>query len=631
MKLSFGRLEIADFKCFVGEHAIDLSAGGPGLHFICGKNHIDKMLGSNGSGKSSIWDALCWVLFGRTPNNLRGPDVKPWYGKGQPWVALQLWVDGKEHWIARTPKIITINEVSASQAEVDALIGMTVEVFLHTVLYGQGQPLFLDLEPRKKMEVLTDVLQLERWDDWAKVASDRASGLQEVLAQIEGELTGAADTRRQLEELEERNARRLAEWETDHSTKRKQLAASLKTLEAELESAELKFGEFDLKEDGAGTEAKALRTEVEEMRAGVTDAREKLARCDADIKALKRERGQLQANFDKIGKTGKCPVCEQSLKGTKIDKHQAEMQAKLDELDELIVNGDLFQMQVGVSNANARLEASLANETAFLKKEEDAQVHVRYWERLVSDKKAAVANGKRATEDVEKETNPFRDQTNGLRTKLRELDTKIEDLEDEKVKVGRAVEEARFWVKGFKEVRLYMVEEMLVELEIVANELLADVGLQDWSIQYSCEKETKSGTIKTGLDVTVMGPDNKTGAKWESWSGGEGQRLRLTGALALSQVLLNHAGIQTDLEILDEPTQHLSVEGARDLCALLSDRAKRLGRHTFFVDHIAVDSVHFSSVTTVVKDKKGSHVVQGGLQEMQPAAPVKKERVRLAG
>ncbi len=114
-----------------------------------------------------------------------------------------------------------------------------------------------------------------------------------------------------------------------------------------------------------------------------------------------------------------------------------------------------------------------------------------------------------------------------------------------------------------------------------------------------------------GLQVLIDSPGSVGKVRWQSFSGGERQRLRLIGGLALSEVLLNHAAIQVDLEILDEPTRHLSAEGIRSLCETLPLRAERLERRTFYIDHQAVESVNFSTVTTVQKGNNGSRIIGG--------------------
>jgi len=170
---------------------------------------------------------------------------------------------------------------------------------------------------------------------------------------------------------------------------------------------------------------------------------------------------------------------------------------------------------------------------------------------------------------------------------------------------------AKFWVKGFGEVRLYIVNDILQELQLVTTGLLSEFGLAGWDVKYSVEQETKSGTTKRGIAVMVLSPKNSTYVNWKSWSSGEGQRLRVLGGLALSQVLLNHIGVEPAMEILDEPSSHLSEEGVDDMVELLSERARQQNKIIYLTDHTVIESARFASTLTVVKGAKGS-TVEGG-------------------
>jgi len=149
---------------------------------------------------------------------------------------------------------------------------------------------------------------------------------------------------------------------------------------------------------------------------------------------------------------------------------------------------------------------------------------------------------------------------------------------------------------------------VLDELELVTSGMLEEVGLVGWEISYELEKETKSGTVQRNLHVKINSPQSQGWVRWEAWSGGEQQRLRLVGALALADVLLSHAGVEPSLEVLDEPALYWSSEGVQELCAFLAERARETKRSIFYTEHNAVESSHFSSVLTVVKDKDGAYV-----------------------
>jgi hypothetical protein len=122
---------IEDFKEFHGEHSIVLGKLGLGVHFVSGVNLVDKRLGSNGAGKSSIWDALCWCLFGRTVSGLWGTDLRTWDSKTHAFVRVMVRVDGEKALIVRSTKTngLWIDGKLCEQAAVDELIGLSYATF----------------------------------------------------------------------------------------------------------------------------------------------------------------------------------------------------------------------------------------------------------------------------------------------------------------------------------------------------------------------------------------------------------------------------------------------------------------------------------------------------------------------
>ena len=85
---------------------------------------------------------------------------------------------------------MTIDGKQVGQADVDALVGLSYEMWCQAVVLGQGAPLFYDLAPRDKMTLLSDALGLERWERRADAASARARRLEDALKGLEGELGG---------------------------------------------------------------------------------------------------------------------------------------------------------------------------------------------------------------------------------------------------------------------------------------------------------------------------------------------------------------------------------------------------------------------------------------------------------
>src|SRR5215472_2094458 len=245
MKLNFKRLSVANFRSFDDKANISFE---PGLHFVRGDNQDEPRLEANGAGKSSLFDALCWVLYGKTVKNLRNTDVTPWSGAEPTEVTLVIEVDTQDHKIARTinPNNLTLDGKRVGQDDIVTLIGMDFEVFNHAILFGQGQPLFFDKTPSEKMQVLSDVLQLERWEERSKFASNRVSNLETRKAQFSGQASGMSDTIQNMDGLINDAKRRRDQWEIDRAVRMTDKTAERERLERELERVVKQWGTAEL-------------------------------------------------------------------------------------------------------------------------------------------------------------------------------------------------------------------------------------------------------------------------------------------------------------------------------------------------------------------------------------------------
>jgi DNA repair exonuclease SbcCD ATPase subunit len=73
--MRLARLKITNFASLRGEHLINFDAFLEKKILITGDNEISEGVDSNGSGKSSIFDAISWCLFNKTPKKLDVDEV----------------------------------------------------------------------------------------------------------------------------------------------------------------------------------------------------------------------------------------------------------------------------------------------------------------------------------------------------------------------------------------------------------------------------------------------------------------------------------------------------------------------------------------------------------------------------
>lgn len=610
MKLHFASLTLQNFKSFLGSHTFSLDKHG--LNFLAGRNEMEPKLGSNGSGKTSVFDAFSWCAYGKTSGGLKNVDVRSWGVKERTHVRLAGEADDTPFSIERTanPNSLHLNGEECNQEAIDAFLCLNYETFNHTILLGQGQSLFFDLEPNAKMSLFSDVLNLSRWDKRADHASEQLRLLQTKSMKLGGELSAAKASYDFNVGVVEQLSGWVKGWEAENRKRLEDLSLELKAKEKELKKIDDLKSRADLDCEGANTELEALKTASRVLSDELQLVTEKTSKQDANLNALKREKAKATSYLEKLGEEDECPTCGQTIKGTDLEKHKNEFRNQVISINGLIKKLNANSFEAELQSVKEKIQKHREHEKSFSIKADDARSALN---RLIPTHayiEASIRTIKKQIAEGEEAENPHKDRLQEAKTQKTKLFQAIKEIESQAAVLDARIERTKYWVKGFKDIRLLIVDEVLQELELTTNSLLQEVGMDDWSVAYAVEKETKAGTIQRGLNVLITSPHNQDPVKWKSWSGGEGQRLRVIGALALSEVLLSHAGIQCNLEILDEPTSHLSKHGVDYVCDLLYQRASFLDKTIWLVDHMAIQSDKFESVVTIVKDKNGSSIME---------------------
>ena len=150
-----------------------------GLYLLAGKNEQNPELTSNAVGKSSLLDAFCWCLFGKTARGLSAGNIGCWNAKSQTRVSYAFRKGSVSYRLTRTwgPNSLTLSQdggkpVAIAQETIDTLFGFGYEQFLATILIGQFGTTFFDLGPTEKLRVFSEILNLGYWQERAKRAGE---------------------------------------------------------------------------------------------------------------------------------------------------------------------------------------------------------------------------------------------------------------------------------------------------------------------------------------------------------------------------------------------------------------------------------------------------------------------------
>lgn len=609
------KLTFSGFKAFKEQSKLVFPKES-GLFFMTGVNRHPgrQRLGRNALGKSTVWDALCWTLYGKTARGVRGGSVASWGSTAGPKGRVVVLVHGKKLVVTRITKPKTevrVDGEAVEQSRVDALLGLDYSGFLATVLFGQFNLSFFDLSATQKLNLLTDSLDLGVWLE----AADRARVLTKKL---ETEDREAADESVRLEERKRGLVELLEKLDAGQRESRKRTRERVAELEDKLKGESARA-------DACSVEVAALRRNrlesikqfeqaLVEYEEAVEEERKQhgiVNQLSADLKQSQRDCSELK---DKIAKfkdlrEGDCPTCAQHVGSKHVDPILAKLR---DERDWCI--GERKKIEARKALEDQGLEARHrrtiklqetrtrlgAVREGLESKEEAASKRYGMALKLVAELTAGINSLKQQGETTNRET--YAEQ-------LRLLDGKLDHHSKERAEALRRLQGVSYWVGGFKDLRLWLVEQALRELEVDINNALLDLGLEGWAVRLDVERETTTGEVSRGFSVLVKSPDADDYAPWEAWSGGETGRLRIAGAAGLASLIARRRGISASLEVWDEPTQHLSAEGIDDLLEFLWARAEAEGRQVWLVDHRTLDAGRFKGQVLVERDEQGSRII----------------------
>lgn len=597
MKLRISGITLSGFGSFAREQEAEFPVDA-GLYFLAGENRKSQDLGANGVGKSTFWNALCWALYGKTLDGVKGPSVKNWEGKSACFVEVPFEIDGAEHLLRRTqsPNSLTLDGENVEQKAVDDILGCSFSAFTHCVVMGQFSTYFIDLKPAAQLEAFTTALDLGFWEK----ASTAARALRDEQA-------------REVIDIEMQEARNSGALESARENLREYLSGLQDRLDKMRDERSAlirrrKAIKRELRElpEVAPLMAKCDRIDALLRRTGrVVDEQRKLlaeAREEAAVSNYKTsEAEKAVALWDEMD--GGCPTCGTHFSPKARKKLREEAQVLFEKRVRLGKKLDTRVKETSTALAEAKARETEYNERLESALEE--RDRVRSSKRKLTNELADV---RKRIEDVNQSIISHEARRDKLEAGVMDLETKAADLAGSRIELDRKRLLYDAWVSGFKDLRLQIITGALAELEMHVNSGLVALGLDGWSVNFDVERASAKGSSISGFTVLISSPESKEPAPFTAWSGGEAQRLRIATEIGFADLIRNRTGFSTDLEVWDEPTAHLSDEGVDDLVRFFAQRARDDHKTLWLVDHRAPGHGDFVAAWKVIKDSKGSRL-----------------------
>ncbi|MCP4397839.1 MAG: SMC family ATPase [bacterium] len=404
--------------------------GVPALDFT--EFSVACLSGNNGHGKSAILDAMTWALWGEARK--AAGDKSPSEGLlrlGTSEMQVEFEFDlegdrfrvlrnfqrkGKKSKVSRLEfqvldessnsyKHLTEKTARSTQGKINATLRMNYDTFINSAFILQGRvDEFTKKTPRKRKEILAEILDLLRYDQLVDLAKTR---LRE--AEKQGMVLGE-----QLKTIKE---------ELRHKP---EYGRELSRLKASLE-------EVEQKQDQQTTAQQSLEKQSAELRGKQTQLTEKTTQKQQFAKDLESFKTRMTRQQRQISDTQKVVDGEKAVRDRYV--HFCELQIKDTSCKEKLQQQHLFQGQ------KAQLEKTIERERSDIKKEhEKSQVECKLLRKDLEEalrflaRGQEIENGFRDLQTSRKQSELWEDARNeadNLQRQVRELEKIIGQRKDE--------------------------------------------------------------------------------------------------------------------------------------------------------------------------------------------------------
>jgi len=500
-----------------GTHTVDLNFDG-----------LTRLVGKNGAGKSSIFNALCQIVFDQNPTE-EGKDrvINDVIGKGC-WGAVGFLDNAgyfyhidysRNHKKYGTGMKIYRREndewVDKSGAKIDEtkeiirnFIGFNYENFVTSVYLSQNQVnnKFLIGTAGDRNKILTDLMNLKFYDDCVSLANDSADKLEDELRVLDGKRESFEQV---LAELGEASKEDLESLEKEHKIVTEQLEKlaelygkvqeqenQYKILLNNKENAENNLGTANLfvqeqinelasmEKDLSGWELSLKEDFPEDFdddtlvnaEAEIEEAYEKVTELTNQGAEEKRTSNLYTEQIEKTATDTKCYACGQVVEEDTLKKHVAELEEKRDQAEK-----KMSEILATISTTKQNLDelkSAKKDLEEILQEKKATKTKIEHNKESIAFQKKRIETAKKAVVEKEEELEVCAEQIKSFSV----VDFKF-DEDDYQGKQGLATD-----IQGKINTITYCLEQKdkaLKNIESVAEEVVNknhDLSLFKWWI-----------------------------------------------------------------------------------------------------------------------------------------------------
>lgn len=473
------------------------------------ENGLNVIKAPNGSGKSTILDALNYALFGKPFRNIKMDGLINRINGKQLVVEIEFQI-GFDTWRIKRgekPKILEIYKNGESveklsskklvQNEIDKLLGINQKLFKNIVgvAVTNNKP-FLSMPIWEKRELIENIFNIDVLAEMAKEVKRRKT-VEQTSAKLKVTESQAvenqiADNKKYVENMKTY----IANFNTTKETDRNNVLEYISQCQAKIKNNEKNI---KIATDKLQTLSEALSAKPDEVL--YADTMKRLGIAENDKK-------RIQKTIDTLKDKPTCPLCGNDMNGDHAKQHMVELSKEV----ETIINTTIPQLKQIETDYNTALAAYNQNvklETMIKQKvrEEEISKNNMLNEVQQSQTKLVEIDNRVCTFEVDS----YQEKLDGLMESLKLLNDEIDTLKHQVELDTQLID-----VLGDDGIKVYFFRKLIPILNQNVNHYLKkfempiflefDEQMQETITngRQTCEYDQFSGGEKTRIDMSVL-------------------------------------------------------------------------------------------------------------------------------
>jgi len=606
-------------KNFMSFKELDFNIPEVGLHFVSGEVTGRGMSNSNGAGKSALFEALCFCLYGKTIRGAGKDDVVNRDVGKDCCVAVELEKEDGVYVVMRYRKDtknanelvvfrektnLTMGTATATQDLIDDIVGMNWMVFSTAIIFGEQARRFTEAKDSEKKQIFDEILMLHRFQeaqklvkvDIKKFQSDVAildvamSSTSKVLTQMEEDLVGEQERLAVAQEAFKKVSVRVKELKTlrrGHRASRDVFKVELETSITNRETLESQQGmviaEINKLEKEKVDKVKPLNDKIKEIniKAGVL------------VEEIRTINNILEGGTDGMTDGEICPTCFGKIDSTNFESVAEHYKQ---ELEEKQCQDDALGVQYKEYTDKGRViidkyDKKIENVMSLRMELEDT---IDVMREKQSDLKVKIGSMKEKLNTInieikllegysEQDMEGIKNRIVEKKKQYTELETEASMYDEKKNNLLHDITYLEFWMTGFgnQGIKSLLLDEIVPELNMRVSQFASDLMDDEILIQFDTESTLKSGETRDKFNVKIVQAGELI--QYENCSSGEKARIDVSILLALQSMIFHRNANNSNMVIFDEVFEHLDIIGIERTVNLLKEEAQ--DKAIFVISH----------------------------------------------